>query len=76
MRGQWFIDGTWLPLDEEESDLIETEHLNCFRGQQMQDSFESDVVAKTVDGTDGESQGRLGLARGIDRKCYHICQPV
>ncbi|XP_071394764.1 phospholipase DDHD1-like [Centroberyx affinis] len=52
MRGQWFIDGTWLPLDEDESDLIEREHLNCFRGQQMQDTFETDVVAKTVDSKD------------------------
>uniref|UniRef100_A0A8C9WRE3 DDHD domain containing 1 n=1 Tax=Scleropages formosus TaxID=113540 RepID=A0A8C9WRE3_SCLFO len=54
MRGQWFIDGTWLPLEEDESDLIETEHLACFRGQQMQDTFDTDVVAKTVDSKDGE----------------------
>uniref|UniRef100_A0A8C7G5P8 DDHD domain containing 1 n=1 Tax=Oncorhynchus kisutch TaxID=8019 RepID=A0A8C7G5P8_ONCKI len=53
MRGQWFIDGTWLPLEEEESDLIEVEHLTRFLGQQMQDSFDSDsVVAKTVDSKD------------------------
>lgn len=52
MRGQWFIDGTWLPLEEEESDLIEREHLNHFRGQQMQDTFETDLVVKTVDSKD------------------------
>ncbi|XP_053289930.1 phospholipase DDHD1 isoform X1 [Pleuronectes platessa] len=52
MRGQWFIDGTWLPLEEEESDLIEQEHLSHFRGQQMQDTFESDLVVKTVDSKD------------------------
>ncbi|XP_047467217.1 phospholipase DDHD1 isoform X1 [Mugil cephalus] len=52
MRGQWFIDGTWLPLEEEESDLIEREHLNHFRGQQMQDTFETDLVARTVDSKD------------------------
>ncbi|KAK0153591.1 Phospholipase DDHD1 [Merluccius polli] len=52
MRAQWFIDGTWLPLEEEESDLIEREHLTRFRGQQMQDIFESDVVARTIDGKD------------------------
>ncbi|KAI3367605.1 hypothetical protein L3Q82_026448 [Scortum barcoo] len=52
MRGQWFIDGTWLPLDEEESDLIEHEHLNHFRGQQMQDTFETDLVVRTVDSKD------------------------
>ncbi|XP_062862968.1 phospholipase DDHD1 [Trichomycterus rosablanca] len=52
MRGQWFIDGTWMPMEEDEGDLIEKEHLTCFRGQQMQDTFESDVVAKTVDSKD------------------------
>ncbi|XP_041710851.1 phospholipase DDHD1 isoform X2 [Coregonus clupeaformis] len=53
MRSQWFIDGTWLPLEEDESDLIEVEHLTHFRGQQMQDSFDSNsVVAKTVDSKD------------------------
>ncbi|XP_068608217.1 phospholipase DDHD1 [Brachionichthys hirsutus] len=52
MRGQWFIDGTWLPLEEDESDLIEQEHLNHFRGQQMQDTFETDVMVRTVDSKD------------------------
>ncbi|KAM9708421.1 phospholipase DDHD1 isoform 2-T2 [Menidia menidia] len=52
MRGQWFIDGTWLPLEEEESDLIEQEHLNHFRGQHTQDTFETDLVVKTVDSKD------------------------
>ncbi|KAL0969669.1 hypothetical protein UPYG_G00230550 [Umbra pygmaea] len=53
MRGQWFIDGTWLPLEEDESDLIEIEHLTRFLGQQMQDSFDSDsAVAKTLDSND------------------------
>lgn len=54
MRGQWFIDGTWTPMEEDESDLIEKEHLMCFRGQQMQDTLENDVVAKTVDSKDGK----------------------
>ncbi|GAA6213383.1 phospholipase DDHD1-like [Lates japonicus] len=52
MRGQWFIDSTWLPLEEEESDLIEQEHLSHFRGQQMQDTFETDLVVRTVDSKD------------------------
>ncbi|KAM9355891.1 phospholipase DDHD1 [Pholidichthys leucotaenia] len=52
MRGQWFIGGTWLPLEEEESDLIEQEHLNHFRGQHMQDTFETDLAVKTVDSKD------------------------
>ncbi|KAG5277092.1 hypothetical protein AALO_G00113450 [Alosa alosa] len=49
MRGQWFTDGTWLPLEEEDSDLIELEHLARFRGQQMRDTFETEVVSTTVD---------------------------
>ncbi|XP_003435182.1 phospholipase DDHD1 isoform X18 [Canis lupus familiaris] len=52
MRGQWFIDGTWQPLEEEESNLIEQEHLSCFRGQQMQENFDIEVT-KSVDGKDG-----------------------
>ncbi|XP_066199959.1 phospholipase DDHD1 isoform X5 [Saccopteryx leptura] len=52
MRGQWFIDGTWQPLEEEESNLIEQEHLNCFRGHQMQENFDIEV-SKSIDGKDG-----------------------
>ncbi|MXQ86147.1 hypothetical protein E5288_WYG006613 [Bos mutus] len=51
MRGQWFIDGTWQPLEEEESNLIEQEHLSRFRGQQMQESFDIEV-SKPIDGKD------------------------
>ncbi|XP_039176544.1 phospholipase DDHD1 isoform X2 [Crotalus tigris] len=47
MRGQWFIDGTWQPLEEEESNLIEQEHLRCFKGQQMQ-NFDTNV-SKPID---------------------------
>ncbi|NXL62228.1 DDHD1 Phospholipase, partial [Chordeiles acutipennis] len=49
MRGQWFIDGTWQPLEEEESNLIEQEHLNRFKGQQLQENFDMEV-SKPVDG--------------------------
>ncbi|NXF81241.1 DDHD1 Phospholipase, partial [Sclerurus mexicanus] len=49
MRGQWFIDGTWQPLEEEESNLIEQEHLNRFKGQQLQESFDMEV-SKPLDG--------------------------
>ncbi|NWS74762.1 DDHD1 Phospholipase, partial [Crotophaga sulcirostris] len=49
MRGQWFTDGTWQPLEEEESNLIEQEHLNRFKGQQLQESFDMEV-SKPVDG--------------------------
>ncbi|XP_032398232.1 phospholipase DDHD1b isoform X1 [Etheostoma spectabile] len=52
MRGQWFIDGTWLPLEEDESDLIEMENLAHFRGQRMRDTYEMEVVTTTVDSKD------------------------
>ncbi|XP_021499022.1 phospholipase DDHD1 isoform X4 [Meriones unguiculatus] len=51
MRGQWFIDGTWQPLEEEESNLIEQEHLSCFRGQQVEENFDIEV-SKSIDGKD------------------------
>ncbi|XP_040824308.1 phospholipase DDHD1 isoform X5 [Ochotona curzoniae] len=51
MRGQWFIDGTWQPLEEEESNLIEQEHLNCFRGRQMEENFDIEIT-KSIDGKD------------------------
>ncbi|XP_063804442.1 phospholipase DDHD1 isoform X2 [Pseudophryne corroboree] len=51
MRGQWFIDGTWQPLEEDESNLIEQEHLSCFRGHKMHDNFDLEV-AKPVDHKD------------------------
>uniref|UniRef100_A0A3Q3JUQ2 DDHD domain-containing protein n=1 Tax=Monopterus albus TaxID=43700 RepID=A0A3Q3JUQ2_MONAL len=54
MRGKWFIDGTWLPLEEDESDLIELEHLACFRGQQMRDTYEMEAVTTMVDSKDGK----------------------
>ncbi|XP_036605546.1 phospholipase DDHD1 isoform X3 [Trichosurus vulpecula] len=52
MRGQWFIDGTWQPLEEEESNLIEQEHLKCFKGQQMQENFDIEV-SRPMDGKEG-----------------------
>lgn len=58
MRGQWFIDGTWQPLEEEESNLIEQEHLNCFRGQQMQENFDIEV-SKPIDGKDAVHSFKL-----------------
>uniref|UniRef100_A0A8C0KWT2 DDHD domain containing 1 n=1 Tax=Canis lupus dingo TaxID=286419 RepID=A0A8C0KWT2_CANLU len=58
MRGQWFIDGTWQPLEEEESNLIEQEHLSCFRGQQMQENFDIEVT-KSVDGKDAVHSFKL-----------------
>ncbi|XP_053344667.1 phospholipase DDHD1b [Clarias gariepinus] len=45
MRAQWFTDGTWLPLDEEDGDLIELEHLAKFRGHRLEDSLEPEGVS-------------------------------
>ncbi|KAH0620231.1 hypothetical protein JD844_020295 [Phrynosoma platyrhinos] len=56
MRGQWFIDGTWQPLEEEESNLIEQEHLSCFKGQQMQENFDMEV-SKPLDGKEELEKG-------------------
>ncbi|KAM9294384.1 phospholipase DDHD1 [Gastrophryne carolinensis] len=52
MRGQWFIDGTWQPLDEDESNLIESEHLKCFRGHQTHENFDLEVTKPVVDHKD------------------------
>ncbi|KAK6297716.1 hypothetical protein J4Q44_G00322990 [Coregonus suidteri] len=59
MRGQWFVDGTWLPLEEDESDLIELEHLAHFRGHQMRETYEDaiEVVTTTVGNKDGKVDG-------------------
>ncbi|ELT99325.1 hypothetical protein CAPTEDRAFT_197144 [Capitella teleta] len=35
MRGTWFVDGTWQPLDENHSNQIETEHLSKFENQKL-----------------------------------------
>ncbi|KAJ3606799.1 hypothetical protein NHX12_026318 [Muraenolepis orangiensis] len=48
MRGQWFVGGTWLPLEEDESDAIELEHLARFRGQQMRDTYELEEAVPTA----------------------------
>ncbi|XP_028677320.1 LOW QUALITY PROTEIN: phospholipase DDHD1-like [Erpetoichthys calabaricus] len=68
MRGQWFIDGTWLPLEEDESDLIELEHLRRFRGHQVQDSFDTDIVAKPVDSKDAIHSLKLSRSH-VDWHC-------
>lgn len=70
MRGQWFIDGSWLPLEEDESDLIEIEHLARFRGQQMRDTYEMDVVTTTVDIKDGK---RYKTQRRSQTKKIKVC---
>uniref|UniRef100_UPI00358FE3F7 phospholipase DDHD1-like n=1 Tax=Myxine glutinosa TaxID=7769 RepID=UPI00358FE3F7 len=33
MRGQWFMDGTWAPVDEKDGNFIEEEYLAQFQGQ-------------------------------------------
>lgn len=37
MRGMWFYDGTWQPIDEEHAVQIETEHLSHFLGKKIED---------------------------------------
>ncbi|XP_064420791.1 phospholipase DDHD1b isoform X2 [Latimeria chalumnae] len=67
MRSQWFIDGTWQPLEEEDSDLIEQEHLTCFRGQQIQDNFDMEV-AQPVDRKDAVHSLKLSRSH-VDWYC-------
>lgn len=33
MRGTWYYDGSWLPLETEQSKIIEEVHLNLFQKQ-------------------------------------------
>lgn len=70
MRGQWFIGGTWQPLEEEESNLIEQEHLNRFRGQQLQESFDMEV-SKPVDGKEGKLV-RITVFIGCSLDCWGL----
>lgn len=35
MRGTWFVDGTWQPLDEGYANQIETEHLAKFESHKI-----------------------------------------
>lgn len=69
MRGQWYIDGTWLPLEEDESDLIEVEHLAHFWGHQTKDTYEMEVVNTTVDCKDGKEKG---LVCETERMCIEM----
>lgn len=38
MRGTWFYDGTWNPLETEYSEVIETAHLKMFQKQTLTQS--------------------------------------
>lgn len=33
MRGTWYYDGSWIPLETEQSKVIEEAHLNLFQKQ-------------------------------------------
>ncbi|KAJ6654022.1 hypothetical protein lerEdw1_007531, partial [Lerista edwardsae] len=72
MRGQWFVDGTWQPLEEEESNLIEQEHLSCFKGQQLPESFDMEV-AKPVDGKEGLPFESVGIPSDQRILPLHVC---
>uniref|UniRef100_A0A673HGB0 Phospholipase DDHD1-like n=1 Tax=Sinocyclocheilus rhinocerous TaxID=307959 RepID=A0A673HGB0_9TELE len=76
MRGQWFTDGTWLPLEEEDSDLIELEHLARFRGQQMKDTFDTEAVATTVDSKDGNKPSIHSLKLSRSHVDWHSVDEV
>ena len=44
MRGTWYYDGSWLPLEVEQSKIIEEVHLNLF---QKQNSNQSTLTCDT-----------------------------
>lgn len=41
MRGTWFYDGTWIPLEMEYSEVIEDVHLKMFQKQTLTQSSSS-----------------------------------
>ena len=51
MRGTWFVDGTWQPLDEGYANQIETEHLAKFENQKIPDSDTTEPTKGPVEGT-------------------------
>ena len=38
MRGTWFYDGSWIPLEKENSETIEEVHLRIFQKQTLTQS--------------------------------------
>ena len=46
MRGTWFVDGNWQPVEEENALKIEQQHLKHFEGQKIPDSQNSDQPCK------------------------------
>ncbi|XP_071441965.1 phospholipase DDHD1-like isoform X2 [Hetaerina americana] len=42
MRGTWFYDGTWQPLESPYCNTLESEHLNLFYGDKLLDSSTDD----------------------------------
>ncbi|KAG8240300.1 hypothetical protein J437_LFUL014350, partial [Ladona fulva] len=50
MRGTWFYDGSWQPLESPYCDTLESEHLNLFYGDKLVDSARDDPakVAKSA----------------------------
>ena len=39
MRGTWFYDSSWTPLEETVADEAEKEHLIKFKGEKIEDSL-------------------------------------
>lgn len=42
MRGTWFVDGTWQPIEEGYSTQIETEYLANFLGHRIDKEYATD----------------------------------
>ena len=42
MRGIWFFDSSWMPLEATVAEEIEKEHLVKFKGKKIEESVASD----------------------------------
>ncbi|KAL0280809.1 UNVERIFIED_CONTAM: hypothetical protein PYX00_001992 [Menopon gallinae] len=41
-RGTWFYEGTWQPLEREQSNILEAKHLSMFQGHQLSEYTENE----------------------------------
>lgn len=42
-RGTWFYEGTWQPLDRDQSSVLESKHLSMFQGHKLSEYTENEA---------------------------------
>lgn len=47
-RGTWFYEGTWQPLEREQSNVLETKHLSMFQGHQLSEYTENEAKGNVL----------------------------